>query len=90
MTEEMTFSCLEFKIDYPLSESFKLSAFGGFTSRDSSSGLDGIDYDMRVMTRGPAWVCLLVSNLIRDFIFWLKPPLSSQRRFFYMQMKRVY
>ena len=24
------------------------------------------------MTRGPAWVCLLVSNLIRDFIFLVK------------------
>lgn len=36
---------LSLKIDYPLSESFKLSAFGGFTSRDSSSGLDGVDYD---------------------------------------------
>lgn len=36
---------LSLKIDYPLSDSFKLSAFGGFTSRDSSSGLDGINYD---------------------------------------------
>ena len=36
---------LSLKIDYPVSESFKLSAFTGFTSRDSSGGRDNVNYD---------------------------------------------
>lgn len=37
---------------------------------------------MRVMTRGPAWVCLLVSNLIRDFIFLVKTAAVFTAAFF--------
>ena len=36
---------LSLKIDYPLSDSFKISAFTGFTSRDSSTGQDNVNYD---------------------------------------------
>jgi len=36
---------LSLKIDYPVSDSFKLSAFTGFTSRDSSAGSDNVNYD---------------------------------------------
>jgi hypothetical protein len=36
---------LSLKIDYPVSESFKLSAITGFTSRDSSGGNHGQNYD---------------------------------------------